>query len=139
MILKRELLFKLIEIEQRSPELKATGILISVDSPYVRELNTIFPGDFLSLLGQLKLLQKQGYLHLEHLNPGVPPMKEHPRYQAFVLDEARIFARLERASRLHRWWAREWPKWEPHIRPGIVKLAYGLIGVLLGFLLDRLF
>lgn len=103
------------------------------------ELNTILKVGYRSLLGQLRLLGEQGYLHLEHLNPGVPHTREHPRYQAFILDEARAFVRLQSASRLRRWWAREWPKWEPHIRPGIVKLAFGLIGVLLGFVLGRLF
>jgi len=135
----KELLLKLIEIEERKPEIKAGGILISPQSPYVHELNTIFKGGYRSLVGQLRVLEEQGYLHLEHLNPGDPHTRAHPRYQALVLDQARTFARLESASQLHTWWAREWPKWEPHIRPGIVKLAYGLIGVLLGFLLDRLF
>lgn len=137
--MRRELLFKLIEIEERNPELRARGILIAPDSPYVRELHTIFKGGYRSLTGQLKLLGGQGYLHLEHLNPGDVHTRAHPRYQALILDEARAFVRLQSASPLHRWWAREWPKWEPHIRPGIVNLAFGLIGVLLGFILGRLF
>jgi len=137
-MLRRELLFKLIEIEERKPEIKAGGILISPDSSYVRELNTIFKGGYRSLIGQLKVLEEQGYLHLEHLNPGDVHTRAHPRYQALILDEARALVRLQSASRLHKWWAREWPKWEPHIRPGIVNLIFGFIGVLLGYILGKL-
>lgn len=137
--MRRELLFKLIEIEERNPELRARGILIAPDSSYVRELNTIFKGGYLSLVGQLRLLEEQGYLYLQHLNPGDPHTRAHPRYQAFIRDEARAFVRLQSASRLHRWWAGEWPKWEPHMRPGVVTLVFGLITLIVGFILGRLF